>query len=347
MLRNKKYGSPMIEPSMKDLDRGLKAIGTGKYAEAVKFFESSISLLESGYDMALNVHEKTALLGIIDDEAEVLMDILHHLSAGVNVLAKTKNEDGRLITFVFNIPVTAPGDDASRFIPAALDLVGNALIYVNDNAKFLYETDKLGVWQKEWASKIIFTSKLHYTNTACISIFNDIKGLSESDEKASGIEQGLDRVLKLFDSAINDRYEYRSMGLGSKLADYVIELEVLKVKEIERHFLEGVSDIYGSQLPKEGSGTPIFIGNALRRVDRDIAFRRESLDVSNKGLIRSLARGAELNALSSALPLGLSAYTFMQGDYTLSALLMAATIALEISSLLKVRATKLLLRRRA
>lgn len=347
MLRNMNYESPMIGLSITDLDRGIDAIDGGKYAEAGKFFESSISSLESGYYMARNVPEKAALLDLINGEAEILMYILHNLSTGIHALAKTKSMDGKPITFVFDTPVSALGDDASRFIPATLSLVGNALIYVNDNAKFMYETDKLGRWQKRWASTVIFTSKLLYANTVCISIFNDIRSELESNGEASGIEQRLKGVSKLFDSAINDRYEYGHAGFHSKLNDYTIELEALKIKIIEKYFFESVSEAYGSQLPKDGSGTSTFIEKALRRVDKDIDLRRESLDASSKGLMRSLAKGTEANALISALPLGIGAYAFTQGDYTLSTLLITATVALEITSLLKTRATRLLLRRRA
>ncbi|MGC8537502.1 MAG: hypothetical protein ACP5MZ_00775 [Candidatus Micrarchaeia archaeon] len=345
MLRNARYDSPMIGLSMSDLNKGIDAIDSGRYAEAGKLFESSISSLESGYYLAHSVHEKVALLDLITDEAKILTSILYHLSTGIHAFVKTNDIDGEPTTFVFDIPVSALGGEARRFIPSALNLAGNALTYVNDNAKLMYDTDKLSRWHKRWASAMIFTSKLLYTNTACISMFNDIGSALDSDEKMPNIEQRINEVSKLFDSAINDRYEYRHVGFRSKLNDYVIELEALKIKKIEKYVFKSISQTYGVQLPKDGTGTATFIEKALRRIDKDIDFRIESLDNFREGLMKSVTSSTKAKALASTLPLGVGVYAFTQGNFALSTLLMTATVALEITSLARAKSLRSLLRR--
>ncbi len=345
MLKGSTYASPLVALSMASLDKGIDALSEGGYTDAIKLFENALSYLESDYYMARNVSEKTAILEIMHDEAYALMEILHDLNVGVPALVKARDKDGETSMFVVNIPISVIDDEARRFVAEVSHRVGNAFNQVNDKAKNLYDGDRLSRHYRKWASDTIFTSKLLYANTYCISLFNDIGEAVESGSKTHDIGHMVSEVSRIFDSVLSDMYAYKYRGYQSKLNGYITSAETIKVETIERYFFQNLSKSYGEQLSKSDAAAAASIDKALRKTIESIESRKKSIEADRVDLGKSLINMEKTAATISALGMGAGAYILTQGDYIASTIFMLVAAGLGISSLIRAMATKKLLRR--
>jgi tetratricopeptide (TPR) repeat protein len=345
MLKKSAYASPLMVLSTAGIDKGIYALSEGKYTDAIKLFENALSYLESDYCMARKVSEKVSILDIMYDQAYALMEILHDLNIGMPVIVKTHAKEGKARAFIVSIPVSAIDDEAHRFVPELSRVVENTFIYVNDKAKNLYEGNKLSGHHREWAGDIIFASKLLHASTYCILLFNDIDEVLRSRNKTDNVGRMVSRVPKLFDSAINDMCAYKYRGYQSRLGRYITSMETIRVETIEMNLFQSLSKSYGEQLSRSDAVAAASIDKALRRTIESIEFRRKSIEEDRVDLGKSLISMEKTAATISAFGIGAGAYVLTQGDYIASTIFMLVATGLGISSLLKARATKKLLRR--
>ncbi|MEM0149974.1 MAG: hypothetical protein QXW10_03705 [Candidatus Micrarchaeaceae archaeon] len=350
MLRNAKYGSPMVESSIADLGKGIDAVGEGRYGDARKLFESAISYSEVSYSMASSMAEKISLLDMIYEEALVLRDILHDLNWGVSVSARTKADKEVLLTFALQVPASAPNTDIHDFISEASRLEGDALLYVNDNAKALYLTNNTSRRYKDYVGESVFMSKLLYADTSCISAFIEIvealsAGVNHKGIGSKGILAQLEKIGKSFDSAIQDLYDYKFDGTRIGLSADTVDIGTIVARTREKDFITRISEAYGERLAAMDPDMTPLIEKRLKKIENDINLCIGSLDAETRLAERRFFRIAETNAMVASLPYGLGMYAYILGDYFSSVALMAVATAMVGVSYFKVRAKRLLRRK--